>query len=153
MAAQLEEFTRLYGVEPERIDGHHHAHLCANVLFGKLLPAGTIVRRSFSFRSGEKGFGNRLYRRMVDRALGSRHTDFLFSLPPLEPQRLQRIFSTAREFFVEVETHPVKPEEYQFLAGGELFRLAGDLTIATAYTVPERELTGKAHHEKSTAHA
>ena len=48
--AQLEEFERLYGRAPNRIDGHHHAHLCANVVLAGLLPAGTIVRRNFSFR-------------------------------------------------------------------------------------------------------
>jgi chitin disaccharide deacetylase len=124
VAAQLEEFERLYGAGPNRIDGHHHAHLCANVLLGKLLPAGTIARRSFSFCAGEKSFGNRFYRRLVDRILAKRHhvTDLFFSLPPLEPERLQRIFSAAREFVVELETHPANPEEYRFLAGGEIFR-------------------------------
>jgi len=43
----------------------------------------------------------------------------LFSLPPLDaPGHLQRIFTLARQFVVEVETHPIKPEEYEFLAGG-----------------------------------
>ncbi|MGB7586848.1 MAG: ChbG/HpnK family deacetylase, partial [Terriglobales bacterium] len=124
VAAQLEEFERLYDTKPNRIDGHHHAHLCANVLLGKLLPSGTIARRNFSFRSGEKSFGNRFYRRIVDRKLATRHrlTDLFFSLPPLEPQRLGRIFSTALECVVELETHPVRPEEHRFLAGGEIFR-------------------------------
>src|SRR5215469_10621350 len=40
VSAQLEEFKRLYGMEPGRVDGHHHMHLCANVLTQKLLPAG-----------------------------------------------------------------------------------------------------------------
>src|SRR5579859_1015409 len=38
VSAQLEEFCRLYGTMPQRIDGHHHMHLCANVLVGRLLP-------------------------------------------------------------------------------------------------------------------
>jgi predicted glycoside hydrolase/deacetylase ChbG (UPF0249 family) len=124
VAAQLEEFRQLYGAPPNRIDGHHHAHLCNNVLFGKLLPAGTIARRNFSFRRGEKSFGNRLYRRITDGVLATRHrmTDLFFSLPPLEPERLQKIFSAAQRCIVEVETHPVNPEEYRFLAGGEIFR-------------------------------
>jgi hypothetical protein len=123
--AQLEEFRRLYGVYPGRIDGHHHMHLCANVLFGNLLPAGTRVRRNFSFRPGEKGLGNRLYRGFVDRMLSRRHPimDYLFTLPPLAPpERLSRIFSLARTYAVEVETHPVIQDEYQFLTGGDLFR-------------------------------
>src|SRR5882762_5570378 len=31
VASQGDEFRRLYGVEPSRLDGHHHMHLCANV--------------------------------------------------------------------------------------------------------------------------
>src|SRR5258707_11686203 len=32
--AQLEEFSHLFGRLPERLDGHHHMHLCTNVLVG-----------------------------------------------------------------------------------------------------------------------
>ncbi len=115
--AQLEEFRRLYGEKPKRIDGHHHMHLCANVLLGGLLPEGTNVRRNFSFAPGEKSLGNRMYRKIVDRILARRHhlTDHFFSLTPIEPQRLAKIASLARQFTVELETHPVNPEEYEFL--------------------------------------
>jgi len=138
VAAQLDEFHRLYGFAPARIDGHHHMHLCANVLFGGLLPAGTVVRRNFSFQAGEKSLSNRLYRQVVDRILARRHrlTDFLFSLPPLDaPGHLQRIFTLARQFVVEVETHPIKPEEYEFLAGGEIFRWTGNCPIARHFAL------------------
>jgi chitin disaccharide deacetylase len=141
VTAQRDEFQRLYGTAPERLDGHHHMHLCANVLFGGLLPPGTIVRRNFSFQRGEKNWTNRFYRRLQDRRLGRRYclADFLFSLAPLEPRdRLQRIFSLAREFVVEVETHPINPEEYQFLTRGEVFRWARDIPIATSFAVPVR---------------
>ncbi len=134
--AQLEEFERLYGSPANRVDGHHHMHLCANVFFQKLLPEGTIVRRNFSFAAGEKGFINRYYRRWQDGGLARRHrmTDFFFSLPPLEPRsRLETIFALADRFNVEVETHPVVPEEYAFLAGGELVRCAGKVGIASGY--------------------
>src|SRR5262249_2220583 len=67
--AQLDEYGRLYGAYPERIDGHHHMHLCANVLVGKLLPAGTIARRSFSIRPGERSFLKRKYHQLLDFAL------------------------------------------------------------------------------------
>jgi hypothetical protein len=146
VAAQLDEFRRLYGADPDRLDGHHHMHLCSNVLLQGLLPPRTLVRRNFSFRPGEKGLWNRLYRRFVDRMLARRHRlmDFFFSLAPLEPpSRLQRIFSLARQFVVEVETHPVHPEEYQFLAGGEIFRQTGDVRIAPPSAVLRRGRTGK----------
>jgi len=126
VAAQLDEFFRIYGSAPKRLDGHHHMHLCANVVVGKLLPAGTIVRRNFSFQPGEKSYANRVYRGIIDRTLAKRHslTDYFFSLPPLEPSsRLQRIFSLAKQFKVEVETHPVVSEEYKFLMGEEMLRM------------------------------
>src|ERR1044071_2514677 len=31
-AAQMEEFTRLFRKAPSHLDGHHHMHLCANIL-------------------------------------------------------------------------------------------------------------------------
>lgn len=136
VAAQLQEFFRLYGAEPARLDGHHHMHLCSNVLLGGLLPPGTLVRRNFSFQPGEKSLSNRLYRKITDRILVRRHrlTDLFFSLPPLNPpSRLERIFSLASEFTVEVETHPVNPEEYRFLAGGEILRLTGGHPISPRF--------------------
>jgi predicted glycoside hydrolase/deacetylase ChbG (UPF0249 family) len=136
--AQLEEYYRIYGPKLTRIDGHHHMHLSANVLLGNLLPAGIIIRRNFAFQSGEKSLANRMFRKVVDRQLARRYrlVDLLFSLKPVEPaERLQRIFSLAKHFVVELEAHPVKPEEYRFLAGGEIFRRAGDLTLASNYAL------------------
>jgi hypothetical protein len=107
-------------------------HLCANVLLGRLLPAGTLVRRSFSFQRGEKSLSNVLYRRLVDRILARRHrlVHHFFSLAPLEPAgRLQRIFALAREGVVEVETHPVREAEYRFLTGGEILRPAAGVRL------------------------
>jgi|ERR1700722_12547396 len=137
VAAQLEEFQRLYGSEPARIDGHHHMHLSANVLFSRLLPAGTIVRRNFSFRRGEKSWANRLYRNFLDGRLARRHqlTDYFFSLPPLDAERLTGIFSLARQSIVEVETHPANADEYRFLMGGEILRRTGGMPIASGYRI------------------
>ena len=141
VAKQVDEFTRLYGQRPDRIDGHHHVHLCANVILAGLLPAGTIVRRNFSFRRGEKSWVNRFYRHIVDRRLARRHrvTDLFFSLPPLDADRLARIFSLAHRFVIEVETHPVRPEEFRFLAGGEIFRCTGDLPVAPGFAIHRQE--------------
>jgi len=142
IAAQLEEFSRLYGAAPRRLDGHHHMHLCANVLLGRLLPPGTVVRRNFSFQPGEKSFGNRFYRKVVDRMLARRHrlTDFFFSLPALDPPgHMQKILSLARDFTVEVAAHPIDPEEYRFLAGGEIFHWAGDVPIVSRFAVSLNE--------------
>lgn len=134
--AQIEEYIRIYGATPERFDGHHHVHLSANILRGNLLPSGTIIRRHFSWETGEKRLRNLLFRRLSDHFLARNYriADFLFPLPPLElPDRLRRIFSLAWRSVVEVETHPVNPQEYQFLTGGELFRRAADLSIAPRF--------------------
>ena len=140
--AQIEEFKRPYGAEPGRIDGHHHMHLCANVLVQKLLPAGAIVRRNFSFRPGEKSYLNNLYRGFQDRKLARRHpmTDFFFSLAPIEPlSRLQEVLSLADRYVVEVGTHPINPEEYKFLAGGGILRYIGNNGIARKYALTAEE--------------
>jgi predicted glycoside hydrolase/deacetylase ChbG (UPF0249 family) len=145
VAAEMDEFQRLYGTEPERLDGHHHMHLCANVLLAGLLPRGTMVRRSFSFQVGEKSLGNIVYRRLVDLMLARRYrmVDFFFALAPLTPSsRLQRIFELARRFVVEVETHPVAPDEYRFLTRGELFSQLGDVPITPPSWVGRGECPG-----------
>jgi predicted glycoside hydrolase/deacetylase ChbG (UPF0249 family) len=136
VAAQLDEFRRLSGVEPKHIDGHHHMHLCANVMFGDLLPAGTATRRNFSFQAGEKSITNRLFRKLIDNKLAQKHriADYFFSLSPLKPgERLERIVSIAKRSVVEVETHPANPEEYRYLTDGRIFNLIGDVPVASGY--------------------
>jgi chitin disaccharide deacetylase len=136
---QLEEFRRLYGVLPARLDGHHHMHLCANILIGKLMPAGTIVRRNFSFGAGEKGFVNRWYRKRVDKSLARRHsiTDYFFALAPVSPlDRLSDRLALSERFVVEVETHPIAEDEYSFLMGDEFERIARALPWSNCYSLP-----------------
>ena len=138
VSAQLEEFHRIYGEAPRRIDGHHHMHLCANVLFANLLPAGTIARRSFSFTASEKGLVNRMYRGLVDIVLARRHdiSDFFYSLIPIDaPGRLARILGLARDFVVEVETHPAQPNEHAFLTNGDIFRVANGIQVEGRYSL------------------
>jgi chitin disaccharide deacetylase len=143
---QRDEFARLYGREPERLDGHHHMHLSANVLFGGLIPAGTGVRRNFSFRPGEKNWMNRLYRSGIDRILEMRHplTDYFFALRPLAPQKgIDQIFSIARRSVVELETHPVNPDEFRFLTRGEMLREKGDLQVARGFRYSTQTISCK----------
>ncbi len=136
--AQLEEYERLYGAAAARLDGHHHMHLCANVLCQELLPHGSIVRRNLTFERGEKFYLNRLYRRTQDRRLARRHrvADYFFDLHPIEPRaRLRRIFELGRRFNVEIETHPIRDEEYRFLMNGEIQRSAVNVRIANGYAL------------------
>lgn len=138
VATQIDEFARLYGAQPERIDGHHHMHLSANVLLGGLLPKGKILRRHFSHEAHEKALRHGVFRWFTDARLAGRFrvADFFFPLIPLEPAaRLQQIFALAAQSVVEVETHPVNPAEYEFLTGGELFRLAKNVPVARSYAL------------------
>jgi hypothetical protein len=139
--AQMDEYERLYGVSANRMDGHHHMHLCANVIKQKLLPQGIVVRRNLSFGPGEKGYVNRLYRSRQDRRLIRRHrtTDLFFDLLPIEPhQRLTRIIGLADRFDIEIETHPIRDNEYHFLVGGGIAQCAKNAAIAHGYILRSR---------------
>jgi len=122
--AQMEEFARLYGEPPTRIDGHHNMHLCANLLVQDLLPRQAILRRVESFAPGEKSGPERLYRRVLDRALIKRYTmpASFFALLPIEPARIARILELARTHSVELGVHPATNTEYEFLMSGGLTR-------------------------------
>jgi hypothetical protein len=137
VACQVEEFSRLYGRLPDRIDGHHHMHLSANVLLQGLLPSGAIVRRHFSYEPGEKMIRNSVFRLYCRLFLGHQYqvTDFFFSLPPLAPAaRMQRLFDLAKRFTVELETHPINAAEYRFLTDGELLRWTSQCSPASRFS-------------------
>jgi chitin disaccharide deacetylase len=133
----MDEYERLYGAPPARVDGHHHMHLSASVLRQELIPKGAIARRNLSFRAGEKGALNRFYRNYLDKKLVRRQrtTDYFFDLLPLEPKaRLTGILQLAQHADIEVETHPARDEEYRFLMDGGLGRL-GDVAISRGYVL------------------
>jgi chitin disaccharide deacetylase len=118
--AQREEFKRLYGREPDFINGHHHMHLSANMLIGGILPKGTRARRTFTFDRGEKGAFNLFYRSLLDAAVARKFvsTDCFYSILPLQDEeRLKRIFVRGIDRDVEIEVHPENAEEIEFLLG------------------------------------
>jgi len=123
--AQAEEFARLFGKLPSHIDGHHHMHLCANVLLSKAIPAGIKVRRNFSFWPGEKSWLNRTYRALVDRWLARRYrlTDYFFDLTQcIQEKKLDRVTALAKSNNVEIMTHPIAQAETEYLMSDE-FRI------------------------------
>ena len=75
------------------MDGHQHMHLCANMLFDRVIRTGERVRRSFSFWPGEKSFLNRTYRRFIDAWLARRYrlTDFFFALSQTFPEERRNV--------------------------------------------------------------
>jgi predicted glycoside hydrolase/deacetylase ChbG (UPF0249 family) len=126
--AQLEEFARLYGGPASRFDGHQHMHLCSNMIVDRLLPTAAQVRRSFSFKAGEKNFLNRYYRKLIDRHLAARHRirDFFFALSQHLPvARLQRVVELAKTYDVEVMTHPQLNAEFEALLSDEFAATRG----------------------------
>lgn len=132
--AQVDEFCRLYGRVPSHFDGHQHMHLCANMLWDGIIPAGQKVRRGFSFWPGEKSMFNRAYRGWVDGKLEARYdsTDYFFSLEQcLRNDRLARVTKLAGECSVELMTHPEKGNEQQFLMGDSFREKFGGLKLAT----------------------
>lgn len=117
-SAQVREFQRLYGRLPSHFDGHHHKHLCMNMLVDPVIPGGERVRRNFHYAPGQKGAVNRMYRRNVDRVLARRYrvTDYLFSLSEgLAGNRLRDVFRTAGNAIVELMAHPGNAHELAYL--------------------------------------
>jgi chitin disaccharide deacetylase len=120
--AQADGFERLYGRLPSHIDGHHHMHLCGNMIWSSVIPRGMRVRRNFSFWPGEKSFLNRAYRALVDRWLSRRYqlADHFFDLTQcLQQSKLPRVQALARSSTVELMTHPIDATESEYLMGHE----------------------------------
>lgn len=152
--AQREEFERLYRRPPAFYNGHHHMHLCSNVVLGGLLPARSCVRNSFTFDAGEKSLFNRLYRGALSRWIRARHvsTDAFFSIAPIEDlDRLRRLIRRAETQDVEIETHPEDASEsaflmsprYEALVAGARLGGFGDLsTRGAASTRPPARISG-----------
>lgn len=135
--AQAEEFVRLFGKSPSHIDGHHHMHLCGNLLFSKLIPAGTKMRRNFSFWAGEKSLLNRAYRGLVDRWLARRYqlADYFFDLTQcIQEKKLDRVAGLAKSSSVELMTHPVVEAEAEYLMSDQFRGLVQRLEVGS-YTL------------------
>jgi chitin disaccharide deacetylase len=131
-AAQAGEFVRLFGKQPSHIDGHHHMHLCANVLLSNMIPAGTRLRRNFSFWPGEKSMLNRAYRWLVDRWLARRYrlADYFFDLTQcIDGKKLDRVAALAKSSHVELMTHPIVNAEEEYLMSDEFRELLQRLEI------------------------
>jgi len=130
--AQAEEFARLYRKPPSHIDGHHHMHLCANVLLSNTIPAGAKLRRNFSFWPGEKSILNRTYRWLIDRWLARRYclTDYFFDLTQcIAEKKLDRVAALAKSSNVELMTHPIVNEEEEYLMSDEFQEILQRLEI------------------------
>jgi predicted glycoside hydrolase/deacetylase ChbG (UPF0249 family) len=132
--AQAREFVRLYGKPPSHIDGHHHLHLCANILLSKIIPASMKMRRNFSFWTGEKSWLNRTYRALVDRWLSRRYqlTDYFFDLTQcMREKKFDRVITLARSSKVELMTHPVVQNEAEYLMSDKFLEMLQHLDVGS----------------------
>lgn len=132
--AQYDEYVDLYERVPTHIDGHHHMHLCTNVLIDKLVPENCKIRRSYSYNPGEKGLMNRSYRHLVYTWLKRRYvcTDFFFIFSQCHgSDRLNRIVELSQSSNIELMVHPDEPEEYKYLMSTEYLEIIRGANIGT----------------------
>ncbi len=132
--AQAEEFARLYGKLPTRVDGHRHMHLSTTVLLRGLIPEGIKVRGSFSFWPGEKSVFNRIYRNFVNRRLRRRYEvpDYFFSLSQcMKRGQIGRVAELSQKARVEVMTHPRHATEYAYLISDNSLELFNGTSSCT----------------------
>ena len=140
---QLEEFERLYSMSPSHIDGHHHMHLCTNMLIKTIIPKRQRVRRNFSFARGEKNLLNRIYRRIIDKGLERKYliADYFFSLADVvKTDQIKRVLNLAKTAIVELETHPELDEEFEWLMGDAFFQ-----TFSGVKTITHSQLEESIH--------
>ena len=119
--SQWDEFFRLYGEPPKKLDGHHHFHLCMNMLCSGNLPKGIRIRRNFTFSQGEKNYFNLLYRYLIYCWLQSRFicNDAFFSINPINNEKINKVLLLSETFDVELMVHPGRDEEYWYLLSDE----------------------------------
>ena len=133
-AKQYEEFVRLYGRPPSHINGHHHMHLCSNVLLGDIIPHGSRVRRSFTFWKGERHIANRLYRRFVDAIVERRFssTDMFFAATPFDdPNSLKRKVELSKRHNVELMVHLNSQKDLEYLMQKEFGETIREAPLGT----------------------
>ncbi|MCL2688737.1 MAG: ChbG/HpnK family deacetylase [Chitinispirillia bacterium] len=126
--AQYDEYCELFGSAPQRIDGHNHMHLCANMLAGKFIPAQTRVRRNIHFIDEKKSILNRAYRSIVDLYLTKRYycTDYFLHIHQFMREDsekrtagLKNLAEMSKKAEIELLVHPHQTEDYEFVMSDE----------------------------------
>jgi predicted glycoside hydrolase/deacetylase ChbG (UPF0249 family) len=131
---QREEYERLYQAPPGFYNGHHHMHLCTNVLAGGLMPRYSRIRNTFTFAPGEKKLFNRAYRAVLRRWIEAHYisTDSFFSIAPADDlSRLRSLIQRSHTEVVELETHPDDAAEATLLNGMPFAELLQGVQLGT----------------------
>jgi chitin disaccharide deacetylase len=132
--AQYDDFYRLYNRHPSHVNGHHHMHLCMNMIVDAIIPSGLKVRRNFTFAHGGKNLFNRLYRNIIDTWLKKHYicTDFFYSISPIsQDRRIRQIINLSNTSNVELMVHPERQEEYFYLMSEEYHQLITGISKGT----------------------
>ena len=114
-------------------------HLCSNVLFGRVIPNGERVRRSFTFVKGDRHIVNRLFRRGVDAVVKRRYitTDMFFAAPPSgEPNSLRQKAELAKNHNVELMVHLSSQRELEYLMQHDFIDILREVTRGTYRDLP-----------------
>jgi predicted glycoside hydrolase/deacetylase ChbG (UPF0249 family) len=138
--AQYDEYGRLFGREPAKIDGHDHMHLCMNMLADRIIPLGKRVRRNLTFTRGQRSFVNRFYRRLVDAWLVRRYvcSDAFFAIDPVwDLPRQEKIVRCALSSHVELMVHPGLREECDHLLSPAYEALIQRIPLGTYSRLPK----------------
>ncbi len=109
-------------------------HLCANLLLSKLIPIGMKIRRNFSFWPGEKSSLNRAYRALVDHWVSRKYrlADYFFDLSQsIREKKLDRVIVLAKSNMVELMTHPIIPQEADYLMSDEFHVMLQRLNVGS----------------------
>jgi chitin disaccharide deacetylase len=116
---QCIEYNRIIGRMPYRYDGHHHVHLCSNMIIDHVIPYGACVRRSFTFKKKEKSVLNRFYRRIVDWRIQNKYIccDEYYALSGSNDNYLaiRNYIQNASIKNIELSTHPEIAEQFNYL--------------------------------------
>ena len=142
-SSQREEFQRLYSKLPEFYNGHHHMHLCTNMLLGNHLPKGARIRRTFTIGHRQKGFINRIYSDLLNSYISGRFisTDAFFNLEPIHDQeRLKKITERAADEDVEIGVHPWREEETGYLLSDRFQALISSVQLGSFSRLPAKYL-------------
>ncbi len=118
---QIDEFQRLYGAEPIHADGHQHVQIYPTVLGARALGRVRSLRRSETFKRGERPFANRAYRRLINGWIAHRFDSpaRFVSIRDIHPDLggvgIEGVVADAAHEDVEVMVHPGMHDERRVL--------------------------------------
>jgi len=134
---QLNGFARLYAIAPSHVDGHQHGHLSTPTMRALAQDPKRAIRRSFTFRPGEKPLLNRALRLSLNRYISASFcsTHQFHSIRALHPRLgghgIEKILADAHVQNVEIMVHPGVRDEFELLMSEEWRRLIAGVPMGS----------------------